>query len=331
VTNDAALGTGSPVQNVSVIDSLAGMAMLHSGDDGDALLEVGETWVYTASYTIQATDRDPLVNTAVATGQDVGGPAAFGAWDNHSTQIDYHPALSLTKEGPDSARVGESVVYRLTVTHDVIQGDGSPIHGISVVDDIAGTATFASGDDDGDGLLELGEAWVYAVRYTVQEKDLDPLVNTALVSGTDQDDESVPEANATHSTAMDDFPALAISKGGPAVAEVGDTVAYILTVTNDAVLGDGSPIRDISLRDDLVRAIAYVSGDDGDGWLEVGERWIYVAGYTILATDPDPVINVATVSGIDQDGEKVPEASDNHVIATGDRLFLYMPFVLRGP
>ena len=36
--------------------------------DGDDLLEVGETWVYTASYTVQASDPDPLINTAVVTG-----------------------------------------------------------------------------------------------------------------------------------------------------------------------------------------------------------------------------------------------------------------------
>ena len=115
------------------------------------------------------------------------------------------------------------------------------------------------------------------------------------------------------------------------MASVGDTVVYTLSVTNDAVHGDGSPILDLSLRDDLAGAVTLVRGDDGDARLEVGETWVYTASYTIQETDPDPVINVASVSGVDLDGEEVPEASDRHVIVTGDRLFLFMPLVLREP
>jgi hypothetical protein len=222
------------------------------------------------------------------------------------------------------------VVYRLTVTHDLRHGDGSPIHGVSVVDDVAGTAVYAGGDD-GDGLLELGEAWVYTVRHTIQPADPDPLVNTALVSGMDPDGEHVPEAIATHSTAIDDRPALALSKDGPDVAGVGDTVVYTLTVTNDALHGDGSPIWYLALRDDLAGAVTFVGGDDGDARLEAGEIWVYTASYTIQETDPDPVINIASVSSVDQDGEAVPEVSDNHVIVTGDRWFLFMPLILREP
>jgi uncharacterized repeat protein (TIGR01451 family) len=209
-------------------------------------------------------------------------------------------------------------------------GDGSPVHGVSVIDDVAGAATLAGGDD-GDGLLEAGEAWVYTARHTVRGTDPDPLANTAVVSGRDGDGEGVPEARDAHSTAIDDVPALAIAKDGPAVASVGDTVVYTLTVTNDAVRGDGSPILDLSLSDSLAGGITFVGGDDGDERLEVGETWVYTASYTIQTTDPDPVINVASVSGVDRDGDKVPEASDSHAIVTGNRLYLFMPLVLRGP
>jgi uncharacterized repeat protein (TIGR01451 family) len=330
VSNDAVLGTGSPIQNVSVIDDLAGPAALQSGDDGDGLLEVGESWVYTASYTIQPTDRDPLVNTAVVTGQDTQGAAAFEARDSHSTAVDYAPALSLNKQGPATARVGESVVYRLTVTHDAALGDGSPVRGVSVVDDVAGAATLDSGDD-GDGLLELGERWVYTARYTVRNTDPDPLVNTAVASGTDQDGEPVPEAVDTHWTAIDYAPALALAKDGPRAAKPGETIVYTLTVTHDAARGDGSPVYGISLRDDLAGGATYLSGDDGDELLEVGESWTYTASYTIQVTDPDPLVNVATVTGRDLDRETVPEASDQHAVATGERLLLFMPLLLQGP
>jgi len=330
VSHDPALSTGAPVQNVSVVDDVAGVAALQRGDDGDGLLEWDEAWVYTAAYTVQPTDLDPLVNTALVTGQDLSGVDALAARDSHSTAIDYHPGLRLAVEGPSRARVGEGVVYRLTVTHDLREADGSPIHGLSVVDDVAGAAAY-DGGDDGDGLLEPDEAWVYTARHTIQETDPDPLVNTARVSGRDQDGDLLSQAIAVHSTAIDDRPALALSKDGPLVARVGDTVVYTLTVTNDPVHGDGSPVRDLVLRDDLVDAVTYFGGDDGDAQLAVGEAWVYTARYTIQESDPDPLTNVARVSGVDRDGEAVPEASDHHLLVTGERVYLFLPLISRGP
>jgi uncharacterized repeat protein (TIGR01451 family) len=329
VVNDDVLGDGSPIQNVSVVDDLAGVATLASGDDGDDLLEVSENWVYTASYTIQPADLSPLVNTAIATGQDQAGVDVLEARDSHSTAIDYAPALTLTKSGPPIAQVSDTVVYSLTVTNDDVRGDGSPIDNVNVVDDVAGTATLVSGDD-GDDLLEVGETWVYTASYVIQSTDPDLLVNTAVVTGTNQGGEDVPGASDTHGTTIDYVPALAIVKDGPATARIDDTVVYTLTVTNNDVLGDGSPIQNVSVVDDLAGAVTFVSGDDGDDLLEVGEIWVYTASIRIEATDPSPLVNTAVVMGIDRDGQEVPEVSDDHTTVTGDLAFsLFLPLVWR--
>ena len=58
---------------MSVTDSLAGPATLVSGDDGDNILEAGETWTYTATHTVQPGDPDPLANTATAKEDYAGG------------------------------------------------------------------------------------------------------------------------------------------------------------------------------------------------------------------------------------------------------------------
>ena len=51
--------------NVVVDDDVAGTPTYVSGDtDSDGCIDPGETWTFTATYTVQAGDPDPLVNTA---------------------------------------------------------------------------------------------------------------------------------------------------------------------------------------------------------------------------------------------------------------------------
>jgi hypothetical protein len=56
---------------------------------------------------------------------------------------------------------------------------------VVVTDNKAGTATYVSGDTDGDGRIDPGEIWQFTATYTVQEGDPDPLENTATASGRD--------------------------------------------------------------------------------------------------------------------------------------------------
>ena len=239
----------------------------------------------------------------------------------------YGPVLDIVKDGPAVADVGDTVVYTFTVTNDAINGDGSPVSNVSVSDDYAGAATYVSGDD-GDGLLEVGEAWVYTASYTIQDADPDPLVNTGTVTGEDLDGAPVSDTD-THSTQLGFAPALSIVKSGPDAANVGDTVVYTFTVTNDDVNGDGSVISNVSVSDDVAGTATYVSGDDGDGLLEVGETWVYTASYTIKSTDPDPLVNTGTVTGKDLDGAPVSD-TDTHSTAIRGPLqpWIFLPITL---
>ena len=63
------MNTGNTsLTNVVLTDAFAGGATLTSGDDGDGVLEVGETWTYTADYTVTQADINAgadLVNVAI--------------------------------------------------------------------------------------------------------------------------------------------------------------------------------------------------------------------------------------------------------------------------
>jgi len=122
-----------------------------------------------------------------------------------------------------------------------------------------------------------------------------------------------------------------IVKDGPASANVGETVVYTFTVTNDAVNGDGSPVSSVTVTDTIAGVATYVSGDDGDDLLEVGETWVYTASYTIQPTDPDPLVNTGTVEGKDRDGATVSD-TDTHSTEIGQpsppECKIFLPIIL---
>ncbi len=312
VTNDDIVGDGSDISNVVISDDVAGTPTLVSGDDGDGILQLGEVWVYEATYTVLSTDPDPLTNTVTVDGTDRDGDPAPSETDSHDTDIEFAPALAIVKSGPATATVGETVTYTFDVTNDDVAGDGSDISNVVVEDDVAGSATLVSGDDNNDGILQLGETWVFEATYTVLATDPDPLTNTVTASGDDRDSEPVPDATDTHDTDIEFAPAWTVVKDGPVTATVGETVTYTFTVEHDLVNGDGSDISDVVISDDVAGTPTLVSGDDGDGILEAGEVWLYEATYTPLATDDDPLTNTVTVDGTDRDGDPAPTETDTH-------------------
>lgn len=242
----------------------------------------------------------------------------------YTTLIRYAPVLNLVKDGPVTATVGALVNFSFTVFHDIRLGDGTPISNVIVYDDYAGQATLVSGDD-GNALLERNEAWVYVASYRVRNTDPTPLTNTAVVSGLNAAGDIVT-ATATHSMTIGYGPTLNIIKRGPDVATIGDTVVFTFTVSNVSIVstgmdgspgvggmdvGDGSPVRNVSVTDDRAGVATYLSGDDGDALLEIGESWIFVVTYTILHVDSGPLVNTATVVGNDGNGKPL-SAQDTH-------------------
>ena len=85
------------ITNVVLSDDLAGSATLDSGDAVDAgVLNVGETWVYTATYTATQDDIDlgsDLVNTASVVTTEVPGPTE----DDATTTITQTPSLTIVR------------------------------------------------------------------------------------------------------------------------------------------------------------------------------------------------------------------------------------------
>jgi uncharacterized repeat protein (TIGR01451 family) len=102
--------------------------------------------------------------------------------------------LSIVKSGPTYAHAGDMIIYTYIVSN------AGPDEACNVVvnDDVAGLATYVSGDTDSDGCIDPGEIWTFEAMYTVQAGDPDPLVNMATVSS-DADDPDLSNNVATWS------------------------------------------------------------------------------------------------------------------------------------
>ena len=79
----------------------------------------------------------------------------------------------------------------------------------------------------------------------------DPVnINTATAEGEDIDGDPVNDADS-HSLNIEFDPEIVVVKSGPVAANVGQTVTYSFTVTNNDLIGDGSPISNVSVIDDI--------------------------------------------------------------------------------
>ena len=284
---------------------------------GDDILSQGETWIYTATYQIQPTDTEPLDNIASVSGKDRDTESVSEVSNGHSlTNILYAPAFTVTKTGPSVAILGQTIYYTITLRHNTVDGDSSPIQNVQVNDSLLGSLTGSETGDDGDGRLEGGETWTYTVSYPVPSNAPDPLTNTVTVTGQDLDSEPVSPVAAVHSVDIDYRPTLAISKTGPATALVGQMVNYVITVQHAGTV-DTSDINTVVVSDTRGTIINpnSPSGDVGDDdILSQGETWTYTATYQVQSADPDPLPNTASVSGRDLDDDPVPEVSDGHQV-----------------
>ena len=160
-------------------------ATLFSGDaDSDKQLDVGESWIYTASHTVTQAEMDAgtnLVNLAIA---DTNETEA--SQDEVATEILQAPDLTITKvanvDFVDEA--GDIILYTIRVENE----GNITLDGVTVLDDmLVSTLTndankdgIVDGDANNNSALDVGETWVWTGEYTVTEDD----INAARASST---------------------------------------------------------------------------------------------------------------------------------------------------
>ena len=302
------------IDNVVVSDTKADAGSLSyvSGDDGDNLLQVGEEWIYSAIHTVTQSDLDAgsFVNVASVTGDDPEDNPVSDDTPPVTVPSDQSPNITVTKSATESSysKVGDVLNYTITVSNS-----GNVTIDNVVVSDTkadAGSLSYVSGDD-GDNLLQVGEEWIYSAIHTVTQSDLDvgSFVNVASVTGDDPEDNPVSDDTPPVTVPSDQSPNITVTKSATesSYSKVGDVLNYTITVSNSGnVTIDNVVVSDTKAD---AGSLSYVSGDDGDNLLQVGEEWIYSAIHTVTQSDLDAgsFVNVASVTGDDPEDNPVSD------------------------
>jgi uncharacterized repeat protein (TIGR01451 family) len=109
-----------------------------------------------------------------------------------------YPGPVLTKTASAlEVYAGDNVTY----TYHVSNNSGLPLDFSRIVDNIAGEATYVSGDD-GNEFLDPGEVWEFTVTYTTTGDDVGELLNTATASFWYDDTEETVNAYAVASVTI---------------------------------------------------------------------------------------------------------------------------------
>jgi uncharacterized repeat protein (TIGR01451 family) len=277
VVNDG----NTDLTNVVLTDVFAGGATFVSGDESDTdVLNVGETWIYTADYEVTQADINlgtDIVNTASVVTTEL--PTAETA--SATTTITQTPGLTIAKvANPTSIAAPGVITYTITVVND----GNTDLTNVVLTDVFAGGATLASGDTNTDGVLDTDETWIYTADYEVTQDDIDAgtdIVNTASVVTTELTTPEVASATTTISQA----PGLTIDKvANPTSIAAPGVITYTITVENTGNVN----LTSVAVSDAFAGGATFVSGDESDtDVLNVGETWIYTADYEVTQDDID--------------------------------------------
>jgi uncharacterized repeat protein (TIGR01451 family) len=218
-------------------------------DDGDAntddALDVGETWIYLASYELdqQALDAGGIENTVTATANDPDGTPVTDVSDDDAGATDADedsdatndptlvalsadPALVVEKRADTSALnvpavVGDIVSFTITLDNTGNQTLATPVLTDTLLDSNGEALTLTTvptlvpaSDTNDDGALDVDEVWEYTASFALDQQAIDAggLTNSVAVvakdpDGNDVTDVSDDDAGATDGDDTDSDPA----------------------------------------------------------------------------------------------------------------------------
>lgn len=328
--------------------------------DDDNLLNVGETWTWTATYTLVDADylAGSVSNSATVQAHDPSNASVSDMSDNGDEAVDADsdgnpgndatetsavmaPALTLVKT---ASLTPTGLTYRYAVTNTGNVG----LHNVAIsesVVDFSGTGTLpspqidaaATGTADDDGLLDVGETWVFEADYatTATDRTAGAVTNSATASAldlanapvSDVSDNGDPldgDANPTV-TALTGNPELTLVKTATVSAGV---IHYRYDVSNSGnvplnTVAVAETSADFTGTGSLPTAsldAALTGTADDDNALDPGETYVFTADYTLTQADIDAgsVSNSATATAQDANATPVSDVSDSGDEAVDD-------------
>lgn len=219
-----------------------------SGDtDSDGAIDVGESWVYAASYTVPQADIDgtgSFTNVAAYT----AAPAGAKTSNTVTTSVTRTASFTILKAqsgGPNPVTAtGQTISYLITIDNTGNRSLTSP----SVTDSLTQASsprtlttgpTYSSGDTDSDGAVDPDEVWLYTATYSVALSDMNnggTFSNTATFTSV----QAGPTTSSAVTTPVTQSPSISVNKsfvittdsGTAGQADTNDIITYYYDVTN---------------------------------------------------------------------------------------------------
>jgi uncharacterized repeat protein (TIGR01451 family) len=198
----------------------------------------------------------------------------------------YQPSISFDKTGDPLSKIGDPVDYSITLNNTSPSGGpaGVPALQCSVEDTTVGVS-------DNVALAAGQNATWHIDDFPIPPSAPDPFVNNASVSCTYPGlNQVVASASDSHSTNLFQ-PSVKLTKTGPAYAVVNDVVTYNVTIENTSS-ADSPALIGNSFTDSLVPGVVPPAACSP---LAPGDSCSFTYTHTVLMSDPDPLVNTATV------------------------------------
>src|SRR5829696_7064555 len=289
----------------------------------NGVLDIGEVWTYTGTYTVQQSDLDSngggdgtIDNTVTA---DTTQTTALSASANVAVEL--RPSVALTKAasvaGGTADAAGEVISYTIDVTNDGNSAQADPIVSDPSVSDLAAVLNLAApvltpelggdgfyvGDTDHDGILDGGETWSFFNVGDLDQngtQDLGETFEFRNSGDTNLDvyghvgDGRINVGETWHYTASHTVTQAEMDAGGSITNTASVTTA-------EGATAQGSAPVTVEQRPELVieKTGAWVDGADGDGFADPDELVNYtitvmntgnVTLHDVAVTDPSATL-----------------------------------------
>lgn len=204
----------------------------------------------------------------------------------------YPPLINVVKTpSPLAITSGAgTVIY----TYEVTNPGMVELSNITITDDKVSPVNYVSGDSNADDLLQTGETWIYTSAATLTETT----TNSVTVTGSANGMSATDIAFATVNVSSTDYPPLinVIKTPSPLELKFGaGSVTYTYKVTNPGMV----ELSDVSVTDDKVSPVSYVSGDiNADNLLQPGETWTYICTTTLSETTMNTATAIGSANGM---------------------------------
>jgi uncharacterized repeat protein (TIGR01451 family)/gliding motility-associated-like protein len=271
-----------------------GNAIINAGNSGSTnLINVNanipagtnDVVIVNIKGTIANSFSGTISNSATITPSEAGSAPVTSA--AVVTTISRKPILKISKVGPATLTAGNNINYLINVSND---GTGNAVNlsvadivpatitNVTIIASTTGNATIANSSVTGNTISVTGDinagngnGFTISVSGKVPQNYTGTLVNTATATPSEA---GAVASSATANTVVSRVPVLEIIKTGPATANAGAAIEYIVTVRNTSasdalasVITDAVPsgIQNVSWTTSTAGAAMVTLGNTGTG------------------------------------------------------------------